>query len=108
MSASKGQFMTRINEERFKKVDEMLRTTQSQFLSNGFDAPFTAFVDWETWRAIEGHVKRLGGYGDGVISENEITVIKYSDWKIYWLRNDDKDKIRILMFPCQGVYCNIK
>jgi len=98
--------MTIINEERFKKVDEILRKTQSQFLSSGSITPFTAFVDWETWRAIEGHVKRLGDYGDKITNENEITVIKYNDWKIYWLRNDDKNKIRILTFPCPGVYCS--
>jgi hypothetical protein len=110
MSASKGRRMTTIKEreERFKKADDLLKTTKNQFPSHENNTAFTAFVDMKTWRAIEGHIHLHGGYGDGVTNENGFDIIKYGDWRIIYLYSsvDNRDKIKILTFPGQGSYCD--
>lgn len=100
--------MTIINEERFRKVDEILRATQSHFLSQEMGTSFTAFVDMKTWRAIEGRVMKCG-YGN-ITNVGDITFIQYGDWKIFWLpqKIDDGEKIGILMFPGNGIYRSIE
>ena len=104
MPANKRQPMTIINEERFRKAEEILRATQSHFISQELDTSFTAFVDMKTWRAIEGHIQKCG-YGN-ITSGGDIAFIQYGDWKIYWLpqKIDEGEKIGILMFPGNGIY----
>ena|SRR5271157_1708902 len=95
--------MTRIIEERFKKADRLLTTKENEFLAQGCPSLFTAFVDFETWHAFQGHV-RSKGYGE-IKNESGIDFIQFRHWKIFWLPDDKKeDNIKILMFPCEGVY----
>jgi len=105
MPAVKGQPMTTINEERFKKVEKLLTKREYEFLSQERVPPFSVFVDLNTWRAIEGHVKKYG-YGD-IKNENGITSIQFREWRIFWLpkiAEENNPKITILTFPCEGNY----
>jgi hypothetical protein len=109
MPTSKRRHMDKIDEERFKKADELLIKTQRQFLTEGHSTPFTAFVDKITYDEIWGHVtEHWEDYlGKPIKNENGKEFIKYGNWIIYCFYSTvtNGEKIRMLMFPHPGVYC---
>jgi len=105
MPAVKGQPMTTINEERFKKVEKLLTKREYEFLSQERVPHFFVLFILIHGVLFEGLVKKYG-YGD-IKNENGITSIQFREWRIFWLpkiAEENNPKITILTFPCEGNY----
>jgi hypothetical protein len=82
-------------DEIFNEVYGIITDVESQFQGRSYQSPYTAFVDYATWRALQQHVEsnRIGSVGN-------CGCIQYQNWKIIGLP-DLNNEIR--MFPCEVV-----
>jgi hypothetical protein len=90
--------MPKDSNEIFSEVSSIIFEVEGQFIARDYQSPFTAYVDYKTWRGIHQYVQsnRIGS----VVNDSGRTYIQYQNWKIV---GQAELKDEIIMFPSDGV-----
>jgi hypothetical protein len=96
---NKTAIMPRELTDVFKEVYTILAESEKLFLAKGYKSPFTAYLDYQTWRIIQQYIQsnRIGSMGN---SEG-IMLIRYQNWKIF---GQAELKNEIIMHPGERVH----